>query len=55
MATAMLTLDPDVFTAMCGRDNVHPDVVLEAIERVNRELGTATVVITPAGLTRRTA
>ena len=25
-------LDPDVFTAMCGRDNVHPDVVLEAID-----------------------
>jgi cyclic pyranopterin phosphate synthase len=26
------SLDPDVFTAMCGRDNVHPDVVLEAID-----------------------
>jgi cyclic pyranopterin phosphate synthase len=26
------SLDPDVFRAMCGRDNVHPDVVLEAIE-----------------------
>jgi len=25
------SLDPDVFTAMCGRDNVHPDIVLEAI------------------------
>ena len=26
------SLDPDVFSAMCGRDNVHPDVVLEAID-----------------------
>jgi GTP 3',8-cyclase len=26
------TLDPDIFSAMCGRDNVHPDVVLEAID-----------------------
>ena len=26
------SLDPDVFAAMCGRDNVHPDVVLEAID-----------------------
>lgn len=26
------SLDSDVFTAMCGRDNVHPDVVLEAID-----------------------
>jgi cyclic pyranopterin phosphate synthase len=26
------SLDPDVFTAMCGRENVHPDVVLEAID-----------------------
>jgi cyclic pyranopterin phosphate synthase len=26
------SLDPDVFTAMCGRDNVHPDIVLEAID-----------------------
>ena len=26
------SLDPEVFTAMCGRDNVHPDVVLEAID-----------------------
>ncbi|MEW6475628.1 MAG: GTP 3',8-cyclase MoaA [Actinomycetota bacterium] len=26
------SLDPAVFTAMCGRDNVHPDVVLEAID-----------------------
>jgi GTP 3',8-cyclase len=26
------SLDPDVFKAMCGRDNVHPDVVLEAID-----------------------
>lgn len=26
------SLDPDVFRAMCGRDNVHPDVVLEAID-----------------------
>src|SRR5689334_16515455 len=26
------TRDPDVFTAMCGRDNVHPDTVLEAID-----------------------
>ena len=26
------SLDPDVFSAMCGRDNVHPDIVLEAID-----------------------
>ena len=26
------SLDPDVFSEMCGRDNVHPDVVLEAID-----------------------
>ena len=26
------SLDPDVFTAMCGRENVHPDVVLGAID-----------------------
>jgi cyclic pyranopterin phosphate synthase len=26
------SLDPAVFTQMCGRDNVHPDVVLEAID-----------------------
>jgi GTP 3',8-cyclase len=26
------SLDPEVFTAMCGRDNVHPGVVLEAID-----------------------
>lgn len=26
------SLDPEVFTAMCGRENVHPDVVLEAID-----------------------
>ena len=26
------SLDPEVFSAMCGRDNVHPDVVLEAID-----------------------
>jgi cyclic pyranopterin phosphate synthase len=26
------SLDPDVFTTMCGRDNVHPDTVLEAID-----------------------
>jgi GTP 3',8-cyclase len=26
------SLDPEVFTAMCGRDNVHPDVVLDAID-----------------------
>jgi GTP 3',8-cyclase len=26
------SLDPDVFSTMCGRDNVHPDVVLEAID-----------------------
>ncbi len=26
------SLDPEVFAAMCGRDNVHPDVVLEAID-----------------------
>jgi GTP 3',8-cyclase len=26
------TLDPDIFTAMCGRENVHPSVVLEAID-----------------------
>src|SRR5882762_4527794 len=25
-------LDPDVSTAMCGRENVHPDIVLEGIE-----------------------
>ena len=25
------SLDPDVFTAMCGRENVHPDIVLEGI------------------------
>jgi len=26
------SLDPDVFTAMCGRENVHPSVVLDAID-----------------------
>jgi cyclic pyranopterin phosphate synthase len=26
------SLDPTVFRAMCGRDNVHPDTVLEAID-----------------------
>jgi GTP 3',8-cyclase len=26
------SLDPEVFSTMCGRDNVHPDVVLEAID-----------------------
>ena len=26
------SLDPDVFSEMCGRDNVHPDVVLDAID-----------------------
>ena len=26
------SLDPAVFAQMCGRDNVHPDVVLEAID-----------------------
>jgi cyclic pyranopterin phosphate synthase len=30
------SLDPAVFSAMCGRDNVHPDVVLEAIEAAAR-------------------
>jgi cyclic pyranopterin phosphate synthase len=26
------SLDPTVFKSMCGRDNVHPDIVLEAID-----------------------
>jgi GTP 3',8-cyclase len=26
------SLDPDIFRAMCGRDNVHPDTVLGAID-----------------------
>jgi len=30
------SLDPAVFTAMCGRDNVHPDVVLGAIDAAAR-------------------
>ncbi len=30
------SLDPDVFSAMCGRDNVHPDIVLEAIDAAAR-------------------
>ena len=30
------SLDPAVFSAMCGRDNVHPDVVLEAIDAAAR-------------------
>src|SRR2546421_6761509 len=30
------SLDPDVFSAMCGRDNVPPDIVLEAIDAAAR-------------------